>query len=135
MRIIVFEDDKSMAGLLEQVLVQLGHDVQVFPDPTCCPVYSEHRARCPKSNRCADVIISDYMMPHMTGLEFYKFQRKAGCKAPDCNKALVTATVLDEAMQRDMEELGCHYIRKPFRLADVVKWVGECAERLAAPSG
>ena len=130
LRIIIFEDDQSLANLIKQVLLQKGHDVRVFSDPTSCPVYRDHDTECPKSTPCADVIISDHMMPNMTGLDFLKFQRMRGCKALDENKALITGSAMHADLKHAIDELGCHYIKKPFRIAEILKWVDECAERL-----
>ena len=130
LRILVFEDDSSLANLVKFSLVQKGHEVQIFSDPTLCPVYLNHAMQCPSPTACADVIITDQMMPNMTGLEFLKFQRMRGCKALDENKAIITASVMNAEMKESINQLGCHYIRKPFHVATVIKWVDECAMRL-----
>ena len=130
LRIIIFEDDQSLANLIKLVLLQKGHDVQVFSDPTLCPVYRDHDTECPKSAPCADVIISDHMMPNMTGLDFLKLQRMRGCKAPDENKALITGSAMHADLKNAIDELGCHYIKKPFKIVEIIKWVDECAERV-----
>ena len=128
--IIIFEDDHSLANLVKLVLLQKGHDVQVFSDPTLCPVYRDHDTECPKSLPCSDVIISDHMMPNMTGLDFLKLQRMRGCKAPDENKALITGSAMHADLKNAIDELGCHYIKKPFKIVEIIKWVDECAERV-----
>lgn len=130
MKILVFEDDQSLANLLKVTLVKKGHDVSVFSDPTACPVYLNHEAICPRETPCADVVISDYKMPNMTGLDFYKLQRCRGCKALDKNKALITGSKITDALKKEIEDLGCHYIKKPFRITEVTEWVDSCEERL-----
>ena len=130
LRIIIFEDDPALAALLYQVLRHKGHDVHIFSEPTACPVYRDHETQCPKDSPCADVIISDHMMPNMTGIDFLKFQRMRGCKALDENKALLTGAVISPELKNALKELGCHYIKKPFRVDAILKWVDECAERL-----
>jgi CheY-like chemotaxis protein len=130
LRIIIFEDDSALASLLKHVLMQKGHDVLVFPDPTACPVYTVHETVCQRKTPCADVIISDHMMPNMSGIDFFKLQRKRGCKALDANKALITGAAISDYMKHAVDELGCHFIKKPFKVAKIVEWVGECAERV-----
>jgi CheY-like chemotaxis protein len=80
---------------------------------------------------CADVIISDIMMPKMDGIEFFKNQRQRGCKAPDANKALMSASV-SPLQQTAVAELGCHFIRKPFHIAEIRQWLEECGERISS---
>ncbi len=130
LRIIIFEDDKSLASLIKQVLLLKDHDVQAFSDPTACPIYRDNKIECPKSVPCADVIISDHMMPNMTGLDFLKLQKLRGFKAQNQNKALITGSAMHADSKHAIDELGCHYIKKPFRVAEVLRWVDECAERL-----
>lgn len=130
LRILVLEDDPSLANLIKLTLVQKGHEVQVFSDPTRCPVYRDHETQCPNRTACADVIISDQMMPNMTGLDFLQLQRMRGCKALDENKAIISGSIMDAELKKTINELGCHFIKKPFRVGTVVEWVDECAMRL-----
>ncbi|MBW2690329.1 MAG: response regulator [Deltaproteobacteria bacterium] len=130
MRIIIIEDDQTLATLIKNLLFIKGHEVQVFSDPTVWPIYKDHEPQCPKNSSCADVIISDHLMPNMTGIDFFKLQRLRGCNVLDANKALVTGSDIDDGLKNDIEELGCHYICKPFRVSEIIKWIDECAERL-----
>ena len=129
LRIIVIDDDPSILALLKNMLASLGHHVLAFPDPTACPVYKKPECQCPQEFPCADVVIADIMMPNMTGIDFFRLMRRRGCKALDANKALMSAATTPD--QRDaVAELGCHFIRKPFKVAEVTKWLTECADRL-----
>ena len=130
MKILVIEDDQSLANLLKIALTQKGHEVLIYSDPTACPVYIDHASLCARETPCADVIISDYILPNMSGLDFYKIQRGRGCKALDQNKALITGSAITDEIKKDMEELGCHFIKKPFTIAEVIQWVDTCEKRL-----
>jgi len=127
---MVLDDDTILVTLLERVLTLSGHDVQVFSDPTICPIYLDHGVQCSQNNSCADVIIADQLMPNITGIDFFKLQRKRGCKALDKNKVLITGFAMTPDLEIAVKELGCHYIRKPFRIGEILQWVDECAERI-----
>lgn len=129
LRVIVFDDDKAMTDLFKKMLQGFGHHVTAFSDPTACPVYKTPECNCPCQFPCAEVIITDNMMPNMTGIDFLKLQRRRGCKALDANKALMTAAATPKLL-REVKELGCHFFRKPFRLSEVRVWLEECAERV-----
>ena len=58
-KVFVFEDDRDLAYLLEKMIGNLGFVVQVFPDPSVCPVYRMPQCACPNSSPCADIVISD----------------------------------------------------------------------------
>ena len=131
LKVIVYEDDPTIGALLSQVLSQKGHEVFTFPDPTFCPACRDHMSECPQESPCADVIISDHNMPNMTGIDFLSHQRSLGCKVPDENKAIVTGALLNRELQGTIDALGCKVFKKPFKLAEILKWVDECASRLA----
>ena len=131
LKIIVFEDDSALTKLLTVTLEQKGHTVEVFNNPTVCPVYRDHESECPEDKPCADVIVSDLMMPQMSGSEFLLLQRKRGCKALDSNKAIITGAAISDEMQMTIEALGCKLFHKPFRISDFMDWIEECGERLS----
>ena len=58
----------------------------------------------------------------------FKRQREGDCKAPGVNRALVSATTSEEHFDA-VEELGCNFFKKPFKLVEIVKWIEECAKR------
>jgi CheY-like chemotaxis protein len=128
LRIHIIDDDPAISLLLARVLSSLGHQVSTFPDPTACPIYTSPSCNCPQDFPCAEVIISDIMMPNMNGIEFFTLQRKRGCKALDANKALMSAAKLTH--QDDIKKLGCHFIKKPFSISDIRQWLEECAARI-----
>ena len=134
LQILIFEDEPSMASLLKQIVLMSGHDVQVYSDPTICPIYHDHGFECPRETPCADVIISDQKMPNISGFDFFKLQRNRGCKALDKNKALITAGEISHDLRSEMDEIGFHYIKKPFRVTEITHWIDECSKRVQSVS-
>jgi CheY-like chemotaxis protein len=129
LRIIVFEDDKALADLLQNVFQGDGHEVLTFSDPTVCPVLQNYKAKCPQKHPCADVVISDIEMPHMSGIELLSILKSRGCKALNENRALMSADTSME-QRNAAKELGCHFFAKPFKLTDVTTWLETCASRV-----
>lgn len=128
LRIFVFDDDPSITRLFDLVLSAKGHSVHTFHDPSFCKVYQDQH-QCLQDFPCADVIITDIMMPKMNGIELLRRQRDRGCSLPSANKALMSAKI-DAEQKEAVKELGCHFIRKPFRLADVNEWIEGCIDRI-----
>lgn len=133
MRVMVFEDDLATADLFRKMLQGFGYEVRTFPDPTACPVYRNPECSCTMAEPCTDALITDMMMPNMSGLELLRLQRRRGCRAPDANKALMSAAISAQ-QQAAVAELGCHFFRKPFKIAEVRQWLEECAQRIEAPA-
>lgn len=129
LRIIIIDDSPTMTRMLEAALSRLGHQVMTFTDPSICPAVKKPDCDCPQEFPCADIIISDFMMPGMNGIDFFRRQRENGCKALDANKALMSGVITPQ-MQKAIAELGCHFIKKPFKIKEVVRWVEECAGRI-----
>lgn len=129
LKAIVIEDDVALANLLEHTLRASGYQVRTFRDPTVCPVFGDLGRDCPLSAACADVLITDVMMPNMNGLTLLRLQQCRGCKLLAANKALISATTSAE-IQEAVADLGCHFFKKPFPLATLKDWLGECRRRL-----
>jgi CheY-like chemotaxis protein len=128
-RVLLLEDDKAFSDLLRKILQGMGYEVHAYNNPTVCPVYNDHDSQCPKNVACADVILSDIMMPEMNGIEFFKLQRLRGCKALASNKALMSAVMTKENIA-EANELGCRFFKKPFKIALLKTWLKECEQRL-----
>lgn len=131
LRILVFDQDKSLRELLGRYLTLLGHDVHEFKAPSACPLYNNlgnENCSCSKETPCGDVVIMDMRMPQITGFDFLQWQRRRGCKAIDANKAIMSTSV-NQQIEEAMAIFGCHHIVKPFRLLEIKSWVEECASR------
>lgn len=76
-------------------------------------------------------MITDFCMPHMGGLELLKLQEARGCNTRIENKTILIAAV-PTIDQEEVEEIGCHVIRKLSRAGDVKEWLVECTERFHA---
>ena len=127
-RAIVFDDDIVITGLLKKFFILRDYDVVTYHEPLICPIYLS-KTECDTTGPCADIMIVDYSMPVMNGIELLKVQqtRKCGLKAK--NKALITgyADVLDRSA---IEELGCAFFEKPLNFSRLAAWFDECERRM-----
>jgi CheY-like chemotaxis protein len=128
-RAIVCDDDSLIQSLVRDLMEKMGYEVLTAETPVTCAFYREHVDSCPQHNRCADVLITDYQMPHMTGLELLELQHKGGCKLTSRNKALMTAHE-DPALRKKAEALGCKFIAKPSLVSTLAVWLRECEKRV-----
>jgi CheY-like chemotaxis protein len=127
-RAIVCDDDNVILDVFRHILEEMGYEVLTADTPVRCAFYREHLDSCPQHHRCADIFITDYYMPDMTGLELLEMQHQGGCKLTSKNKALMTGTE-DSELRKRAAVLGCHFFPKPLLISTLVAWLKECEKR------
>ena len=130
-RVIIFQEEPVIKLLLESIFSRRGYEVLSFNEPVICPVYESRQEErfCLKEHPCSDIVITDQRLPSMTGIELLRRQSTHGCKLMPMNKAVLSA-YLTESEQKDLCELGGHFISTPFHLADLTRWIEECEKRM-----
>jgi two-component system NtrC family sensor kinase len=71
-----------------------------------------------------DVVVCDLKMPRLDGTQFY---RAIAATMPSLARRVifVTGDVVGTDAERFLEESGCRWLAKPFRLADLLRTVRE----------
>jgi CheY-like chemotaxis protein len=108
---------------------QRDYEIMTFDRPHICPIYSTKSERCNTLKPCADVIITDYQMPEMTGLEMLLHQAQSGCKVDIRNK-IVISSGLDNKGKWMLEWLGCAFFSKPLNFKDLLACLDDCEKRI-----
>lgn len=121
-RILLVEDDASLAMVLEDALRRRGHEVVVEGDG--------RRAleRATKGN--PDLVVLDLMLPGMDGIEVCRRLRASGRKVP---VLMLTARGREEDRVRGLETGADDYVVKPFSLKELLARV-DARLRAARPS-
>jgi DNA-binding response OmpR family regulator len=107
MRVLVIEDDRAMAGLLQKGLVEESHVVSVAPDGrTGLELAEAYRF---------DVIVLDWMLPRMEGLEVARRLRKEKNATP-----ILMLTARDAVLDivKGLDVGADDYLTKPFSFAE-----------------
>lgn len=110
-KILILDDEKIVTSTLKTLLVLEGFtDVNLFNSP-------EEALEFLKLQR-PDLIISDFIMPEMNGLEFLK---RAKSMYPDVCMMLLTGYADKENALRAINEVGLYkYIEKPWDNDDLI---------------
>ena len=74
-----------------------------------------------------DLCFLDVMLPGMTGLDAMKIICE---RSPNTKVAIMTGTLLDEAMKGKVEDFAYTFIEKPFSLSDIKEVVDRVAVTL-----
>jgi len=118
--ILVVDDDPGVLMLLRATLSSTKHKI------VCCP--SPQDAVRELSRTRFDLILTDYMMPGMTGLQLLELSRTS---SPDATRFLLTATAtLDVALQAMREGRLERLIRKPWGTGALLHSIEEAAYEL-----
>jgi len=129
-RAIVYDDEALITNMFKMYLSSLNYEVLTFAEPVAsCPIYTSDSDVCSRTAACADIVLTDYRMPRMNGLQLIEAQVKNGCKISIKNKALVSA-YLDAAHLKRVEALGCAHFHKPIDFAKFSAWLAECESRI-----
>lgn len=107
--VLVIEDDERIARMLGRVAEMYGHEVIV--ETHALEALAKHL-----SNTEVRAVMSDFMMPHMSGVEVLTVFQDS---RPDVRRILVTAAPRDwEVMEAQLSGLAQVVISKPPMLAD-----------------
>jgi len=130
MKVIVVDDDLSILALMQAAMQRKGHTVLTFQNPLDCPIYEVQSCPCHVSNPCPDIIISDYNMPSVNGIEFLEnvFTRKCRC----VNTAILTAKELANQELSRIDKIGCRLFSKPLPLSHLYAWLDQVEKKLPA---
>jgi len=118
MKILVVEDDRKVAGFIEQGLREEGYAVDVAPDgeeaTMLAHVYDY------------DVIVLDVMMPKKNGLQVAAELRREGRATPIL---MLTARDATEDVVRGLDVGADDYLAKPFKFEELLARVRALVRR------
>jgi signal transduction histidine kinase/ActR/RegA family two-component response regulator len=120
-RVLLVDDDAEVRDVAAEMLRSAG----------CAVVEAEDGAKALEALRrgeAIDVLVADYAMPGMTGVELVRAARQLRPGLP----ALIITGFAEAASLAAVSEIG-RVLRKPFRRADLLAAVDEAASRSDSP--
>jgi PAS domain S-box-containing protein len=111
-RVLVVEDEPALAAAVADALTDAGFEVDRAGDG------EEALARV--RERPYDLVVCDLKMPRLDGMAFY---RAIAATEPALARRVifVTGDVVATDAESFLEESGCRWLAKPFRLGDLLK--------------
>jgi two-component system NtrC family sensor kinase len=114
--VLVVEDEAALGTAVAEALADAGFRVRLASDGL------EALERVKEGPY--DLIVCDLKMPRLDGTAFYRRLQEE--HAPMARRVLfVTGDVAGTDAERFLEETGCRWLPKPFRLKDLLKTAGE----------
>jgi signal transduction histidine kinase len=107
-RALVIEDEVALRTAVAEALADEGFTVESAAD-------GEEALECVRE-RTYDVVVCDLKMPRVDGMTFF---REISAKHPRMVRRLIFVTGTEA--ERFLEECGCRWLAKPFRLRDLVR--------------
>jgi CheY-like chemotaxis protein len=110
MKVLIADDDQTIRALLFDMLVELGHAVVAAANG------AEAVELCAREQ--PDVVILDFLMPKLSGLDALKAMRERGLTMP-----AVLLTAISDATLREMEgsDAADAVLEKPFKRRTIEK--------------
>ena len=114
--VLLVEDEHALAAAVSEALVDAGLQVDHAGDG------EEALARV--RNKTYDVVICDLKMPRVDGMTLYR-AIAAATPALARRVVFVTGDVAGTDAERFLDDTGCRWLAKPFRLGDLLRAVRE----------
>ena len=114
--VLLVEDEAALAAAVSEALSDSGYAVEHAVDG--------EDALGKVREQSFDVVICDLKMPRMDGRVFYRMLSAA---APDLARRVifVTGDVAGTDAEKFLEQSGCRWLAKPFRLGDLLRMLKE----------
>lgn len=121
MKIVVIDDDPVILKVVQKLLDRRGHTVLTYTSPLDCPLYEGNPCRFTTSESFPDIIITDYDMPQVNGIEFIQAVCRKGCNC--ANIAIITAKGVTESEMRRIARMGTRFFLKPIDSGELYAWL------------
>lgn len=124
MNILLLDDEIEIVNSLEKVIKRFNYDCRIFTNP--------FSALASYKTEKYDLIIVDYKMPEMTGLDFVREIRKM--KNPV--KVIMMTAFADLENVIDALNLDIfRYFKKPIEIKEMLRCIQQAEEELLTPNG
>lgn len=122
MRILLVEDEPSVAGLINKGLLEKGHDVTVAPDGSLgLELATAHSF---------DIMVFDIMLPNINGMELCRQLRQKNILTPIL---FLTALGTTENIVAGLNAGADDYLLKPFKFAELEARIKSLFRRAQLP--
>lgn len=111
-RVLVIEDEPALASAVAEALADAGFVVECASDG--------EQGLSAVARNAYDLVVCDLKMPRLDGMQFYRAMAAA---TPELVRRVifVTGAVAGTDAERFLDETGCRWLAKPFRLGELLR--------------
>ena len=126
---IIVDDDPTVLSLLPRMMQRRGYKGHTYDDPVKSPLYQCRGCPCSMHKEgCPDLIISDYNMPVVNGVELLESAKENGCLCR--HLALITGAGLLETDLIRLAKYGTRHFTKPLDLDEFYGWLDRVEQQI-----
>jgi DNA-binding response OmpR family regulator len=121
MKVLIADDDESIRALLTDMLVDLGHEVVAAANGAEAVEFA--------ASENPQIVILDFLMPKLSGLDALKSMRERGLAMP-----AVLLTAISDSSMREVEgvEAPDAVLEKPFKKRTIERALARAMESRGA---
>ncbi len=98
LRAIIIDDEAFIRSMLKDFFLLRGYEVLSYSDAAmACPLFDRDGDGCSNERPCSDVLLTDFNMPGLNGVELFQHQQTMGCKLDIRNKAVISGYIDDKS--------------------------------------
>ena len=122
LKAILVDDDHDVLTCMQHILQRRNYIVETYDDPVNSPLFQSKICPC-SLNRpgCPDIIISDFNMPSMNGLDLLEYNIGKGCRCR--HLALISGVEIPEPYLFRLAKYGIRYFGKPLDFDYFYDWL------------
>ena len=118
---LVVDDDPAVLKLLSQMLHHRGYAVTAYSNPEECPLFTTRPGTAGSSLVAPDVVISDFNMPRVNGIDLLAQLHAATGTGP--KMAILSGCHMPDSERARLDKIGASYLQKPISMADLFTWL------------
>ena len=123
MKAIILDDDPLIVSFLAHGFHRRGYEVVTYSTPAECPLYLAESCPCHTEDFCRSVIISDFDMPIVNGVQFIEALRGKSCKCPHI--ALMSGFSMPREAVERAARWNVRFFAMPFHWSQIKDWLNQ----------
>jgi CheY-like chemotaxis protein len=129
LKAVVIDDEPVVLSCISLLLKRRGYEVLAFSNPADSPVCRFRSCPCSQHPSCPDLVISDFDMPGINGVEVLEGMFEKGCKCR--HVALISGKGLREGDLIRMAKYATRYFLKPIDFIQFYAWLDRVEHEVA----